>query len=101
MKITIWKQLLKAIAISAAFVFLAGIKVFAEGPAKPSQMDNPLAVSLIIVAGALLLAVVMLGRVLINVAQLKVEREMEQKKNASVAVKTLIMLVAFFGISSL
>jgi cytochrome c oxidase cbb3-type subunit 3 len=101
MKTTIWKQLSKVIAISGAFVFLAGIKVFAEGPAKPSQMDNPLAVSLIVVAGALLLAIVMLGRLLINVAQLKVERELEQKKNASVAAKTLIMLVAFFGISSL
>lgn len=101
MKTTVCKQLSKAIAISGAFVFLTAIKVFAEGPAKPSQMDNPLAVSLIIVAGALLLAIVMLGRVLINVAQLKVEKDKEQKTNAAAAVKTLVLLFVFTSIGSL
>jgi cytochrome c oxidase cbb3-type subunit 3 len=61
-------------------------------PPPPSQLDNPLAVSLLVVAGALLLAIVMLGRVLINVAQLKVEREIEEKKNSAVPVKTLLVL---------
>jgi len=101
MKTTIWNQFSKVITISGAFVFLTTIKVFAEGPAKPSQMDNPLAVSLVIVASALLLAIVMLGRVLINVAQLKVERENEQKKNASVPVKALLLLFVFSAIGSL
>lgn len=99
MKTTIWKQLLKAIAISGAFVFLVVAKIFAQGPPPPSQMDNPLAVSLVIVAGALLLAIVMLGRVLINVAQLKVEREKAEKKSA--AIKTLAFILAFSAISSL
>jgi cytochrome c oxidase cbb3-type subunit 3 len=101
MKAAIRKQLSKAIAMSGAFVFLAAIQVFANGPVKPSQMDNPLAVSLVIVAGALLLAIVMLGRVLINVAQLKVEREKEQNKNAIAPAKTLLFLLAFSIIGSL
>lgn len=100
MKTTIWRQLFKAIAISGAFVFLVAAKVFAQGPPKPSQMDNPLAVSLVVIAGALLLAIVMLGRVLINVAQLKVEREKEQRKNAAAPAKTLLLLLAFSAIGS-
>src|SRR5207342_2076128 len=62
------------------------------GPPPPSQLDNPLAVSLLVVAGALLLAIVMLGRLLINVAQIKAEREKEEKKNSVVPVKALLIL---------
>ncbi|MEP7318227.1 MAG: cbb3-type cytochrome c oxidase N-terminal domain-containing protein [Panacibacter sp.] len=100
MKPTGHKQWLRTTALTGVFAFFAIAKVFAEGPPKPSQLENPLAVSLLVVAGALLLAIVMLGRVLINVAELRIEREIEEGKIPAAPVKTLLVL-AFCTISSM
>ncbi|QEC70068.1 c-type cytochrome [Panacibacter ginsenosidivorans] len=93
MKPTGRKQLFKATALTGVLALCAMVNVFAAGPPPPSQLDNPLAVSLIVVAGALLLAIVMLGRLLINVAQIKAEREKEEKKNSIIPAKTLMVLL--------
>lgn len=95
MKQVLFNRLIKAITLTALFA-VTEVNVFAEGPPKPDQFDNPLAVSLVVVAGALLLAIVMLGRVLINVAELKVEREREAQKNAAIAAKTMMLLLCCF-----
>ena len=101
MQFIFYKRFFKASALTTLFAAFAAVKVFAEGPPQPSQLNNPLAVSLIIVAAALLLAIVMLGRVLINVAELKAEREKEQKKIASAAAKTIALLIfCSLGITS-
>ena len=92
MKRFFFHRFFKAMALTIMFA-VAAVNVFADGPPKPDQFDNPLAVSLIIVAGALLLAIVMLGRVLINVAQFRVERDKEAQKNAGTATKVLVTLL--------
>lgn len=62
---------------------------FAAGPPKPSSLDNPLAVTLLIIIGALLLVIVCLAYVLSGAAQVY----MQQYKQKT-AAKTLLLLMA-------
>lgn len=79
-------------------LLMAYIPTFAAAP-KPSDMDNTLAVILVIIAGALLLAIVMLGYVLSGAAELYMQRKKEQDKATATALKTLIV-IGFCVISS-
>jgi len=76
--------------IAAACVMLAPAKVWAAGPPVKSELDNPLAVTLLIVIGALLLAIALLAHVVIGAAQLKVERF--KKDQAIKTAKTVTIL---------
>src|SRR3954469_22968969 len=91
-----WK---KAVMVMSAL--LLTVNVFAEGSDEKSQIDNPLALVLVIVAGALLLAIGMLAYVLISAAGLYLERTKEKAKasTAGTVVKTLVV-IAFCLVSS-
>ena len=75
---------------AACFVMLAtSTKAWAAGPPAKSELDNPLAVTLLLIIGALALAIGLLGHVLTGAAQLKVDRIKKER-----AAKT-IALIAF------
>ena len=76
-------------------LLLASLNTFAEGGPKTSSLENPLALVLVIIAGALLLAIFMLAYVLNNVAGIYYEKQKEKESatNNSVAVKTLAVIV--------
>src|SRR4051812_27716584 len=99
MKFFYKKRWTKAVMVMSALLLTAN--VFAAGSSEQSQMDNPLALVLVIVAGALLLAIGMLAYVLINAAGLYLERTKEKAKTPTTgtALKTLVV-VAFCLVSS-
>jgi cytochrome c oxidase cbb3-type subunit III len=78
----------------AAFCFGAmavPMNAWAAGPPQKSVLDNPLAVTLLIVIVALALAIGLLAYVVIGAAQVKVERY--KKEKAATATKVAIMLI--------
>jgi len=77
---------------------LVPTKVFAAGPPQKSELDNPIAVTLLVVIGALLLAIALLAHVVIGAAQLKVER-FKKDKAESAAKITSVLLLCFFSTS--
>src|SRR5947209_19455010 len=99
MKFFYKKRWTKAVMLLNALLLTAN--VFAAGSGEQSQMDNPLALVLVIVAGALLLAIGMLAYVLINAAGWYLERTKEKAKTSagSTVVKTLVV-IAFCLVSS-
>src|SRR3954471_15467759 len=99
MKFFYKKRWTKAVMVMSALLLTAN--VFAAGSGEKSQIDNPLALVLVIVAGALLLAIGTLAYVLINAAGLYLERAREKAKasTAATALKTLVV-IAFCLISS-
>jgi len=84
------KQWLRC-AISCLFIGGISSSAFAADAPEPSELNNSLAVMLLVVAGALLLAIGMLAYVLIGAADFYVERLKEKQKASSTAVKTLVI----------
>lgn len=84
------KQRLKSVALICVYALLSTVNVFAADAPKPSELNNSLAVMLLVVAGALLLAIGMLAYVLIGVAEFNVDR-FKEKVKATSAVKTLLI----------
>ena len=84
------KQWLRS-AILCLFIGGMSSSAFAADAPAPSELNNSLAVMLLVVAGALLLAIGMLAYVLIGAADFYVERLKEKQKVSSAAVKTLVI----------
>ena len=101
MKIFYNKRWSKMAMVMSALLFSAS--AFAEGKSEPSQMDNPLALALVIIAGALLLIIGTLAYVLISAAGLYLERTKEKVKNAvaGTAIKTVVVILFCLISSSL
>lgn len=67
--------------------------VFAAGPPKPSEMNSPLAIILVVVASALLLAIGLLAYTLTGAAQVYIEKLKQSTKENATAFKTLSAIV--------
>ncbi|MCE3281615.1 MAG: cytochrome c oxidase subunit CcoP [Chitinophagaceae bacterium] len=78
--------------ISCVCGLIIPMNVFAAGPPKKSDMDNPLAITLMIVIGALLLVIALLAHVLIGAAQLKTRKFLEQQNAAATKGVAVILL---------
>jgi len=91
----------KYISLTALLLLLT-FNVFAEGPARPSEMDNPLAIALVIIAGALLIAIITLGFVLTGAADIYVQRVKAERKKASEAATKVatVLLLCSLSVSS-
>lgn len=77
---------------TAAICFVAltlSTNVWAAGSPAKSELDNPLAITLLLVIGVLALAIALLGHVLTGLAQLKVDRV---KKERATKIITIIVL---------
>jgi cytochrome c oxidase cbb3-type subunit III len=88
-----WIIRVAAIAISAVVIPMHAL---AAGPPQKSEIDNPLAATLLIVIGALALAIALLAHVVIGAAQLKVERFKKEKAAAAAKVASIV-LICFFS----
>jgi cytochrome c oxidase cbb3-type subunit III len=87
------KSLLKGAAMLTGVTLMSSVNAFAAEAPKPSEMSNPLAISLVVVAAVLLLAIGILAYVVIGAAKYYVEKLKEQKANeASVATKVLSII---------
>jgi len=85
------KWILKITAACFASIVIP-INVLAAGAPKKSDLDNPLAVTLLIVIGALALAIALLGNVVIGAAQLKADRVKKERKEPAAKVLTIVLL---------
>ena len=83
--------------LAALFLYC---NVFAQGSSAPSEMNNSLAIVLIIVAVALLLAIGLLAYVLSGAAEIYVERFKEMQKKTYEAEKSAVLLVGFLCFSA-
>lgn len=83
-----WTVRFAAVVLSALAI---PMNVWAAGPPQKSELDNPLAIILLVVIGALLLAIALLAHVVIGAAQLKVERFKKDKAAAAAKVVTVLL----------
>lgn len=78
---------LKIVTMSA--VLLAATPLWAAGPPAPSLLTNPLAMTLLVLMGLLLIIIGVLANILIGAAELKLK-----KNKASSSTYTILLLVA-------
>lgn len=90
MKLLRNKRKMKAAAL-CLIALTASNKLWAAGPPAKSELDNPLAVTLLVVIGALALAIALLGHVLVGVAHIKNQRDKKEKAGAVKAVSVIIL----------
>lgn len=72
--------------------------VWAEGPPKPSAMENPLAQVLVVIIGVLLLAIALLAHVVLGAAEMRMQQFREKRKAGSQS--KIVSLIAFLLMSS-
>ncbi len=87
------KSLLKGAAMLTGITLMTSVNAFAAEAPKPSEMNNPLAISLVVVAAVLLLAIGILAYVVIGAAKYYVEKlKIERANEAPGAAKVLSIL---------
>jgi cytochrome c oxidase cbb3-type subunit 3 len=93
MKFLIRKQWLRALMLCICSGAISS-NAFAAGPTVPSELNNFLAIMLLVVAGVLLLCIGMLASVLMGAADFYLERWKAKEKISSSAVKTLMIIAS-------
>lgn len=89
------KMLYRSCTILVVFLLSGTLQAFAAGPPAPSALNNTLALTLITLMLILLLVIVMLGRLLTGLADIKMQKEKEEKKKMQtpVAVITGVLIL--------
>lgn len=104
MKHSFPQKFLKSISVLFTFLLAAANVVQAQGPKKPDEITHPLSVVLLIVIVGLLIAIIFLGRILLNAAFLYIKKGKEKKQSsvsvASMATKALTLLAFLVLLSS-
>ena len=70
------------------------MNAWAAGAPKKSELDNPLAVTLLIIIGVLALAIALLGHIVIGAAQLKTDRIKKERNAAKIVSLVMLCLVS-------
>ncbi len=83
------------------FLVLISTGALAAEPPKPSSLNNPLALTLVTFMVVLLVVIFMLGKLLTDIAEVKLKKEKEQKTGGTVAVVSAIVLLLLAGHSSM
>lgn len=94
MKLLVKTQWLKGAAL-ACLMALANLRAFAANEAQPSELNNSLAIVLLVVIVGLLLAIGLLAYVVMSAGELYLERFREKQKTAVVTVVKTVVLIAF------
>lgn len=92
MKFTLKKQRLKEAIIAGLLAAFLNTPVFAAGEAKPSELNNSLAIVLLSVIVVLLLAIGLLANVMLGAAELFVKRFKEKQQHISDAGKIAVFI---------
>lgn len=80
-----------------AIIFLLPIPGLAAGPPVPSEMSNTIAQVLLLVIGALLLAIVMLAQVVIGAAEVYTTKYKKEKKAKETNPVTVLLILFFLS----
>src|SRR4051812_25717752 len=100
MKLLTKKQWLKGAIIFCISTLLMNAKTFAAGPPKPPELNNSLAIVLLVVMIGLLLAIGLLAYVVGGAAEVYLEKLKEAKKAAG-EVGKVVTVIALCFISSI
>lgn len=84
----------KAIALTV-LITVSNLHVFAAEPPAPASLNNPLALTLITLMIILLIVIMMLGRLLVNLAEIKLKKEKEEKRNTATTTVAVTLLLLF------
>jgi cytochrome c oxidase cbb3-type subunit III len=87
-------KLILKIAAACFISLVIPMNVWAAGPPKKTELDNPLAVTLLIIIGVLALAIALLGHIVIGAAQLKTDRVKKERAAAKVASVIILSLIS-------
>jgi cytochrome c oxidase cbb3-type subunit 3 len=74
---------LRKLLLPVLFICAGNSSVFAAGPPLPSSLSNTLALTLITLMILLLAVIFMLGRLLTSIADIRLQREKEEKKKSA------------------
>lgn len=85
-----YKRLLKSALLLAGICIASG--AFADGPPKPSELNNALAITLVCVIAGLALAIGLLANVVLNAAGIYMKKYKEAKAATAGKVTTVILL---------
>ncbi len=88
---------LKQLLLLALFTFAGSLAAVAAGPPLPSTLNNTLALTLITLMLILLVVIFMLGQLLTGIADIKLQKEKEEKKKSAtpaVVVTGLFLLLS-------
>lgn len=80
-----------------ALLLLASTTAWAAQPPKPSSLNNPLALTLVTLMVVLLIVIFMLGKLLTDIAEVKLKKDKEKKSGATTAIVPAILLLLFAG----
>jgi cytochrome c oxidase cbb3-type subunit III len=100
MKLLIKKQWLKGAMVLSVSTLVASTKSFAAGPPKPSELNNSLAIVLLVVMVGLLLAIGLLAHVVRGAAEVYVEKLKEAKNKAAQEAGKVVAFLALCLITS-
>jgi cytochrome c oxidase cbb3-type subunit 3 len=98
------QKFLKPISVLFTFLLVAANVAQAQGPKKADEITHPLSIVLLIVIVGLLIAIIFLGRILLNAAFLYIKKGKEKKQPSvsvtSVATKALTIFAFVLLLSS-
>lgn len=79
-------------------IMLCSVPAFASGPPAPIALSNPLALTLITLMIILLIVIAMLGNLLVDIADVKLQKEKEDKKKkaaTTISIVTGLLLLSY------
>ncbi|MBX2922753.1 MAG: c-type cytochrome [Chitinophagaceae bacterium] len=84
---------LKGVLMSIVLLTVTSSRVFAAEPPAPTSLNNPLALTLVTLMIILLIVIIMLGRLLLGLAEIKLQKEKEEKSNKGTTAAMLLVLL--------
>lgn len=81
------------------FAVTSNLSAVAGGPPVPSSLSNSLALTLVTLMIILLVIIAMLGKLLVEIAGIKLKKEMEEKSKSKTTI-TAVLLPVFLLLSS-
>ncbi len=78
-------------------MLLVSTTALAAEPPKPSSLNNPLALTLVTLMVVLLVVIFMLGKLLTDIAEVKLKKEKEQKSGSATATTAIIAILLLAG----
>ena len=95
MPVTMRKSLKHLLCFSTGLLIFSTQSLYAAGPPAPSTLEDPIAISFLILMLLLLLVIGLLANLLLGVAQVKAQKEKKEAASAKVATAAILLFTLF------